>query len=89
MAAFDVPNRPSKVITMDFISPLPKLNGANSILVVVDKFSKYTTTISTTTDLSSGRPIEFLVRHIFLSFGIPKKLISNHGVLFMSNEFRS
>ena len=36
-----VPERPWLSISMDFISGFPKVNGKASIMVVVDRFSKY------------------------------------------------
>lgn len=36
-----IPKRPWAVISLDFIEGLPKSGGYNTILVVVDKFSKY------------------------------------------------
>ena len=36
-----VPEKPWVSASMDFISGLPKVNGMSSIMIVVDRFSKY------------------------------------------------
>ena len=36
-----IPERPWQCISIDFISEFPKVEGFKSVLVVVDRFSKY------------------------------------------------
>ena len=38
-----IPERPWESVSMDFIVGLPKVDGFGSIMVVVDRFSKYGT----------------------------------------------
>ena len=75
LKVFDVPEKSFKMISMDFVGPLPESAGYDTILVVVNKSMKYVMAI----------PIN---KEIFLCFGLPKQLISDRGVLFTSNEFR-
>ena len=44
------PSQPWESVSMDFISALPKSEGFGSIIVVVDRFSKYATFIPAPTD---------------------------------------
>ena len=73
---------------MDFIGPLPESLGFDSILVVIDKFTKYVMVIPVNTELDMSGLIEVLNKEIFICFGLPKKLISDRGVLFTSNELK-
>ena len=43
-----IPDHPWMSVSMDFIMGFPKTNGFGSIMVVVDRFSKYGTFIPTT-----------------------------------------
>lgn len=48
-----IPERPWESVSMDFISALPKSEGFGSIMVVVDRFSKYATFIAAPTDCTA------------------------------------
>ena len=85
---FDIPEKPFKTISMDFVDPLPESLGFDSILVVIDKFTKYVMAIPVNTELNMSGLIEVLNEEIFSCFGLPKKLISDRGVLFTSNKFK-
>ena len=56
-------DRPWVSVSMDFIIYFPKTDGFGSIMVVVDKFSKYGTFIPTTKEC----PIEEVAR-LFLKY---------------------
>ncbi|KAG8382501.1 hypothetical protein BUALT_Bualt05G0083800 [Buddleja alternifolia] len=48
-----IPNRPWESISMDFISALPKFEGFGSIMVVIDRFSKYGSFIACSRDCTA------------------------------------
>ncbi|KAJ0025536.1 hypothetical protein Pint_07160 [Pistacia integerrima] len=48
-----VPERPWESVSMDFITYLPKSEGSGSIIVIVDRFSKYATFIPASTDCTA------------------------------------
>ena len=50
-----ITKHPWESVTMDFIIRLPKLEGYNSIIVVVDRFSKYATFIAAPIDCTWRR----------------------------------
>jgi hypothetical protein len=79
------PPHPWHTISMDLIRPLPKSKGHDAIFVVVDKLTKMTKMIPTSTAQNSIQTAELLRDHIFRSFGIPKKVISDRGPQFVSN----
>jgi hypothetical protein len=53
LSPLPIPKQPWQEISIDMIGPLPKSDEYNSILVIVDRFSKMIHLIPTTTSLSS------------------------------------
>ena len=49
---------------MDFIIGLPKFEGNDSIIVVVDRFSKYMTYIAAPTDRTIEETIRLFLKHV-------------------------
>jgi len=47
------PEEPWKKISINIIGPLPKLNGKNAIIVIVDQFTKMIHLKATTMNVSS------------------------------------
>ncbi|XP_031502618.1 uncharacterized protein LOC116265814 [Nymphaea colorata] len=59
-----IPERPWESLSIDFIVSLPKVDGRSSIIVVVDRFSKYATFIPTSKECLAERTVEFIMRNI-------------------------
>ena len=55
-------------VTMDFIIGLPKSEDNDSIIVVVDKFSKYATFIAVPTDCTMEETTRLFLKHV-VKFG--------------------
>jgi hypothetical protein len=73
-----IPDRPFDVITMDFIPELPMTeSGYNSILVVVDKLSKYAAFIPTVTTINEQECAKLIFDHIFTRYGLPLQIITD------------
>lgn len=72
-----IPAQPFEVITMDFIPELPESNGADNILVIVDKLTKYALFIPTVTTLSETAAAKLFFHHIVAHFGLPRQVISD------------
>ena len=76
---------------MDFITGLPpSINLCNNkpcdtILVVVDRFTKYAVYIATILRLISGGLADILSQYIFTMFGISSGIVSDRGSLFTSH----
>jgi len=84
---FDTPveEGPFQYVLMDLITDLPKSQGFDSILIIVDqgcskaaKFIPCTKTINGT-----GVALEYL-KHLVPLFGLPKRIISDHDPQFTS-----
>jgi transposase InsO family protein len=80
----DVPARPWHTISIDMIGPLPISHGYDSIIVIVDRFSKRITLEPTTTKLTSLGVANIFVRRVFANWGLPTKIISDRGSPFVS-----
>jgi transposase InsO family protein len=94
LAALPVPDRPWKEISMDFIVKLPPSKGPSgkiydSILVVVDRFTKYSLYIPTTEHVTSDGLASLLLHHVFSKFGIPDGIVSDRGSVFTSHFWAS
>jgi rubredoxin len=77
------PNAPWEDLAVDLLGPLP---SGESILVVVDYYSRYFETVILKSTTSS-RVIEAL-ENVFTTHGLPLSLKSDNGPQFISTEFR-
>ena len=94
LAALPVPTTPWKEISMDFIVKLPVSKShigkaCDSILVVVDRFTKYSLYIPTTERITSDGLATLLLHHVYRLFGIPDGIVSDRGSLFTSKFWAS
>jgi transposase InsO family protein len=69
---------------MDIIRPLPESKGYDAILVIVDRFSKRIILEPITTMLTSQGLAQIFIQRLFRNFGLPKKIISDQGSIFIS-----
>lgn len=73
-----IPDRLFKVISMDFITELPKTkNGFDSILVIVDKLTKYAMFIPTITEVDEVETAKLFFKHVVSHFSLPRQIITN------------
>ena len=80
-----IPSYPWEIISMDLITGLPESAGMDSILVVVDRFSKMVVLIPCNSTLDSLGTARLLHSHVWSIFGIPRIVISDRGPQFASN----
>jgi hypothetical protein len=79
-----IPEQPWQEISIDMIGPLPKSDKYDSILVIVDRFSKMIHLIPITTSLSSTGLAEIYKKEVWRIHGIPRRIIRNRGPQFTS-----
>ncbi|KAE8716635.1 Protein NRT1/ PTR FAMILY 3.1 [Hibiscus syriacus] len=77
-----IPERPWESISMDFIIGLPKTDGLSSIMVVVDRFSKYVTFIPESKVCPAVEAARLFLKHVVKYWGMPKTIISDRDTRF-------
>ncbi|MBW0577936.1 hypothetical protein O181_117651 [Austropuccinia psidii MF-1] len=76
---------PWNSLSMDFITQLPFSNNFDSILVVVDRFSKMAIFISTYGTITTLHLAQIFISHVFSKHGLPVSIVSGRGSLFVSS----
>ncbi|KAH9670463.1 Endonuclease [Citrus sinensis] len=74
--------RPWESVSMDFITSLPKSEGCGSIMVVVDRYSKYATFIAAPVDCKANEAARLFVKHIVKLWGVPRSIVSDRDPRF-------
>ena len=91
LASLPIPQRPWSDISFDFVGGLPptRLNGQlyDSILVIVDRYTKMALYIPTNRKLSASGLAELFNKHITLTYGNPNSIVCDRGSLFTSAYF--
>ncbi|KZV54874.1 hypothetical protein F511_37192, partial [Dorcoceras hygrometricum] len=64
-------------ITLDFISSLPKSDGFGSIMVMIDRFSKYGTFIPRPKDCTTEEAARLFFKNVVKYWGLPKHIRSD------------
>lgn len=85
----EVPTSPFEVISMDFIGPLPECEGYDMVLNVNDHFSRRVICIPCRQDTTSEDLAQLLIDHVYSEHGLPRKIISDRGSVFVSNFTRA
>lgn len=81
-------SRPWQVVYVDFVGPLPRSKGGFTYLfVIVDAFSKYVQ-IHPVRLANAKSVIKSLEQSVFLTFGVPDRVVSDNGSQFVSREYK-
>ncbi|OMO75693.1 reverse transcriptase [Corchorus capsularis] len=83
-----IPSRPWESISLDFICSLPKVGDLGSILVVVDRFSKYATFIPAHKHCSAEETARLIFKHVVKYWGVPESIISDRDPRFTGSFWR-
>jgi len=82
------PDRPWKSIAMDFITDLPKSEGYDTILVVIDRLTEMSHFIPCSKDLDARQFANLFMKEIVWLHGLPHDIITDRGTLFTSDLWR-
>ena len=85
----DIPDRPWKSISMDFIVKLPKSHGYDSIFVVCDRLTRAAHFIPCNESMTAGDLAWLFLDRLFRHHGLPDSIISDHGSTFVSNFWKA
>ncbi|KAE8734320.1 hypothetical protein F3Y22_tig00000773pilonHSYRG00160 [Hibiscus syriacus] len=77
-----IPERPWESLSMDFIVGLPVTDGFSSIMVVIDRFSKYGTFIPASKVCPAEEAARLFLKHVVKYWGVPKTIISDRDTRF-------
>lgn len=83
-----MPNYAWQVVSLDFIEGLPTSKGCNCILVVVDKFSKYSHVIALAHPFTALHVAKVFMDNIYKLHGLPTALISDRDKIFTSDLWK-
>ena len=73
---------------MDFIGPISESNGFNSIMVVVDRFSKMIKAIPCKHTYNAKQIASLYLHRVLSDHGVPKTIISDRGSIFLSEFWK-
>src|SRR5882672_11094527 len=84
-----IPDHHWQVISVDLITELLPSRGYDAIMVVVDRLSKRTHVIPTTSDVTAAGVAKLFRDHIWKLHGLLEEVISDRGTQFISNFTQS
>jgi hypothetical protein len=84
----EIPNHRWSHVSMDFIGPLPKSNGYDSIAVVVDKLTKLVHLIATKTTVTAKEFALLFFNNVIRLHGVPEAIITDRDTRFTSSFWR-
>lgn len=79
-----IPEGAWETVTMDFVESLPKSNGKDTILVVIDKYTKYGHLIALQHPFTASQVAQKLLDQVVKLYGPPKALITDRDRIFTS-----
>jgi hypothetical protein len=89
LQSFPIPKNKWEVITMDFITRLPRTNKKHdSIMVVVDKLTNDAHFVPVNTMNTTANIAEIFMKENARLHGIPRKIVSDRDMKFTSNFLR-
>ncbi|KAL0149844.1 hypothetical protein M9458_054892 [Cirrhinus mrigala] len=84
-----IPKRPWSYISIDFVTGLPESLGKNTILTIVDRFSKAVHLVALTGLPSAKTTAELILEHVVRLHGFPKDIVSDRGPQFTAKFWQA
>jgi RNase H-like domain found in reverse transcriptase/Integrase zinc binding domain len=85
----EIPTVRFEQVSMDFITSLPETKANNdAVMVIVDKLTKLVMFIHTRADMDTVATAKMFFNHLYIWFGLPKKLISDRDGRFISKFWK-
>ena len=70
---------------MDFIGGLPKAQGVDTILVVVDRLTKYSHFLALSPPYTAKDVVALFVKEVVRKHGFPTTIVTDRDRIFMSS----
>jgi hypothetical protein len=89
LAPLPIPQDPWRHFSLDFVTDLPASKDAHgncfdSVLVLIDRFTKYTRYLPVNKTITAKQLADLLYTEVFLRHGAPDTLVSDRGSTFTS-----
>ena len=84
-----VAKKPWAFVSTDMITGLPDSDGNTAILVFVDMFTKAAVFVPTTIQMDSPELATLFFKYVYPRFGLPERLISDRGSVYVSTFWRT
>jgi hypothetical protein len=83
-----IPEHKWEIISMDFITGLPKVQGKDCIYVVADRLTKFYHFYSISEDNNAVQVAKLFFREVFRLHGLPRNIVSDRDSQFMGTFWR-
>jgi hypothetical protein len=83
-----IPSRPWASLSMDFITDLPRVGDHDTVLVVVDRFSKMAHFVPCSKTISGEETAALFLKNVVRLHGLPEDVTSDRGPQFISHFWR-
>ena len=82
LQALSIPERPWQCVSMDFINGFPKVEGFESVLIVVDRLSKYVVFIPAPSECPAKEATRIFFSNVVKHFRMPADIVSDRDTRF-------